>query len=88
MQPARRSSRRVVRLRVGRPVDGSTMTLWIFPGLFRNFFDVHAAFARSHQNDLLRHAVDTRLTYSSFLMSAPSSISRRLTFWPSGRSGA
>lgn len=26
--------------------------------LFRNFFDVHAAFARTHQNDLLRHAID------------------------------
>jgi hypothetical protein len=68
-----------------RPTDGSIATWWIFSGLLcaTSSMSMPPSDEAISTTRWLTRSV-TSDTYSSFLMSAPSSISRRRTFWPSG----
>ncbi len=68
-----------------RPTDGSIAIEWIFSGLLW----ATSSMSMPPSDEAIRTTFwvtrsVTIETYSSFLMSAPSSISRRRTFWPSG----
>jgi hypothetical protein len=78
MSSGRRSGRRWI--------DGDVVDL--LRVALGHFFDVHAAFGRGHQDDLLGDAVGDQRNVQFLLDVGAFFDQQAATFWPSGRSGA